>query len=446
MKLAAVLPVVIPVKRVKLDVLIHEVTAYKLLNEHVLRAVDAGLHSSLEISRFLGVERELVSEGLAEELHDGTLSLDEDGEFQITHLGTVTLNSLLRVEARRQGFQVGEDGLTSQIVSLAECLEELPHSEAEVDSPQIVPITAKKGPLNPRAIDLVELNSVLQLGDDKRVIRVDSTRRQAKTLYRNAFALVYSDASLTRREIDIVIDDEISAKHSRAMAPEAFLESTNLKLEAAIEPPTLSEALNEIREIQPTAAAAVVEAIQSVEIIDSLSAVELSIEPPAKDMFKSQDRQPSRVTVYEHREILINATQWATDRLMIFSPWIRSGVVNRGFLNRLEKLLERGVHLTIVYGIGDASDNSEWSISQLCDLASRFTNFDFFRHQNTHAKAFIVDDCVVQTSFNWLSFAGDEKRTYRMEEGMKYVGAELASTFYSAYQTLLEKEAELACS
>lgn len=447
MKLSAVLPVLIPVKRVRIDVLIHEVTSYKLLNEHVLRAIDAGLKTTEDVSMFLGLSPELVSEGLAEEMSEGTILLERSGQFRLSDVGAAMLESLTRVEARRQRFSVGEDSLTSQIVSLAECVQGAAESENRDLECHQIPAPPRKGPINPKSIDLQELNSVLQLGDDKRVIRVDSARREPnKHTFRQAFALVFTDSNLSRKEVDIVIEDEISPRHSRALDPDEFLGSMDLKLAAALEPPTLSESLSEVRLIEPSAAAAVVQAIQSVEIIEGEADVAQSLQPSGYGMFKVQDRQPSRVTVYEHREILMNATQWATERLMIFSPWIRSGVVNRAFLNRLQKLLERGVHLTIVYGIGDASDNSEWSISQLCDLASRFTNFEFFRHQNTHAKAFIVDDCVVQTSFNWLSFAGDEKRTYRMEEGMRYVGAELASSFYAAYQRLLETEAHLACS
>jgi hypothetical protein len=206
----------------------------------------------------------------------------------------------------------------------------------------------------------------------------------------------------------------------------------------------LPEALSEARLFEPAAIDKISLAIQDVEIIDSIDP-ELEASP-APGMFIGQQSAPSRVTVFEHTTILDNALNFAKNRLMIFSPWIKGGVVNRSFLRKLETLLIRGVEVYIVYGIGEAEDNSQWCLDKLCELSSRFPAFQFYRHQNTHAKAFIVDDCVIQTSFNWLSFAGDENRTYRMEEGMKYIGATVADPWFDAYSKLLEHEAELACS
>ena len=181
-----------------------------------------------------------------------------------------------------------------------------------------------------------------------------------------------------------------------------------------------------------------------MEIIDT---PELEIDStPSFGMFLGQDSIPTRVSVFEHPTILENALNFATKRLMIFSPWVKGGVVNRAFLRKLENLLIKGVKVYIIYGIGDADDNTQWCLDKLCELASKFPTFEFYRHQNTHAKAFIVDDCVIQTSFNWLSFMGDESRTYRMEEGMKYIGATVADPWFEAYSKLLSSEAELACS
>jgi hypothetical protein len=136
---------------------------------------------------------------------------------------------------------------------------------------------------------------------------------------------------------------------------------------------------------------------------------------------------------------------YAKERILIVSPWIKGNVVNEGFINLVRSALRRGVKVTVAYGYEEALSDNRNSISRLCQLAKE-NGLDFLRHQNTHAKVLLVDHCYVTSSFNWLSFQGSEDRTYRMEEGTKFMSKEFADDSYREMIRKLHAESEKACS
>jgi phosphatidylserine/phosphatidylglycerophosphate/cardiolipin synthase-like enzyme len=146
------------------------------------------------------------------------------------------------------------------------------------------------------------------------------------------------------------------------------------------------------------------------------------------------------VSVFEHRELLKEALESARRRILLISPWIKSGVVNKEFVARLERRLRAGTVVHIAYGFGknDSGSDSE-ALSRLNNLQKRFpARFTFARLANTHAKILIFDDKWISTSFNWLSFSGDPGRAYRMEEGtLVQIPAQVTSA-YDRYLAIIE--------
>jgi hypothetical protein len=52
-------------------------------------------------------------------------------------------------------------------------------------------------------------------------------------------------------------------------------------------------------------------------------------------------------------------------------------------------------------------------------LAVKYQHFKLQRLGNTHEKILVKDrEFIAMTSFNWLSFRGDPKRTLRLERGI----------------------------
>jgi phosphatidylserine/phosphatidylglycerophosphate/cardiolipin synthase-like enzyme len=97
--------------------------------------------------------------------------------------------------------------------------------------------------------------------------------------------------------------------------------------------------------------------------------------------------------------------------------------------------LERGVEVTIAFGIGrrdSRESRADVQARESLDAMSRsFPNFRFVRKGDTHAKVLLVDDqFFVTTSFNWLSFRGDPKQPMREEEGTIVEEPEIVEAYY----------------
>jgi phosphatidylserine/phosphatidylglycerophosphate/cardiolipin synthase-like enzyme len=156
---------------------------------------------------------------------------------------------------------------------------------------------------------------------------------------------------------------------------------------------------------------------------------------------RGEDRPPKPtggvrvLSVYDHPPLLKRAFESARSRVMIVSPWIRANVVDQEFVGRLVQCLERGVEVTIAYGIGrrDPGERPPDATAResLNALSKSFPKFRFVRKGDTHAKVLLVDSqFFVTTSFNWLSFRGDPKQPMREEEGTMVEDSMLVEEYY----------------
>ncbi len=117
-----------------------------------------------------------------------------------------------------------------------------------------------------------------------------------------------------------------------------------------------------------------------------------------------------------HKELLRRALKDGTETIVIFSPWIKSRVINP-LLPDIECALRRGCEIWIGYGMPlnkSHDDNSD--LAALESLKSLYRTgklflVDLSRFQGTHAKELACDDkFYVATSFNWLSYSGKDGR------------------------------------
>jgi hypothetical protein len=75
-------------------------------------------------------------------------------------------------------------------------------------------------------------------------------------------------------------------------------------------------------------------------------------------------------------------------------------------------------------------------VEDLARLARRYEKLTFNR-LNTHAKVLIRDSSRINTSFNWFSFKGNPRRTYRMEERTLVRVPEVVDREYQQYAALI---------
>lgn len=123
---------------------------------------------------------------------------------------------------------------------------------------------------------------------------------------------------------------------------------------------------------------------------------------------------------YDHPTFLDKALREAQTELVIVSPWIKNRVVDEAFVGQLRSLLGAGVDVYLGYGLGDPQGQDDQdAVRALGRLADEHSNFVFRRFGDTHAKVLICDAAyAIVTSFNWLSFVGDPRRTFRDERGI----------------------------
>ena len=124
------------------------------------------------------------------------------------------------------------------------------------------------------------------------------------------------------------------------------------------------------------------------------------------------------------------------------SPWIRTSVVDRQFLDLLEGALSRGVQVDIAYGLDDEnrpSGSDQGALDSLHRLGQKYQLLRIHHLGDTHAKILVCDHkYVVVTSFNWLSFKGDPVMPFRDERGVMVLIADKVDEVYDSYLSRME--------
>lgn len=118
----------------------------------------------------------------------------------------------------------------------------------------------------------------------------------------------------------------------------------------------------------------------------------------------------------EIRDWLNRALNETKKELDILSPWMKGYVVDEKFCSKLDRLVQAGVIVKILYGIQERSkgrgvDPDTQEIAQR--LRKRYGKYDNFhmKETNSHGKMLLCDDrFFLMTSFNFLSFSGDYTR------------------------------------
>lgn len=143
-----------------------------------------------------------------------------------------------------------------------------------------------------------------------------------------------------------------------------------------------------------------------------------------------KERRTMRLlTTFEHRPVLLQALREAKRNVIILSPWLKTDAMDLEVMEGIEKAAKRGVSVAIGYGFHEGQPCIDPHIEkQIKGMIQRLParSLHLCRLGNTHEKVLICDDrFVVITSFNWLSFRGDENRTLRQERGVYAEDAEL---------------------
>ena len=453
-KLAAIVPFGLPVWEYELKVQVFAQTQYPLTREFLLRSTNAGIDNVPSISEFLGLEQELVGGAVVEEMSAGNIAYSNSGKLQLTSRGVDSLDAMQFGKLELTTLTVQVDEMTNRTVSYSPVaqISDFPAlTRNMVSSAELVKSLPAKRTKRPAGdfFDVNALNGLHNLESRKVVEVAGLTNKRAVRKFKPSWLLIYIDAA-EDVSVELLLDGLVSDDHHFQVNANDFLESIDVVVEVPEEAPSVLEALKDLDLLASPAANKIVEIAREIPIVEIeseldqdsdrlvVSPAHLNFVREGMGKFLNQEYKPSMISVFEHGELLIDAVRYAEKRILIISPWIRSAVVNKQFVENIAKALRRGVDFTIAFGYEGGMGNDEWAVEQLRGLVGQ--GLKLLKHENTHAKILLVDNCAVMTSFNWLSFKGDPARTYRMEEGMQCRSKELSDQMFDALQDKLAKE------
>lgn len=454
--------VALPLFKVDLELLVLEKKPLPPIQEYVLRAVNQGLTDTQAIAGLLGIDETIVRTNASILLASDNLTMaggqhgDRTHRLALTNKGRSTAVEAAQVQAVEVSLPVWIDGLTRKVLSVtAKGRNWFPASQASRLGLVEIAASPRKRP----GLQDIPLESVSQ------VIRNESAGRRARRevigitgigktrrYAREAVALAYQ-APGEELLVTLAVDGESSEEHDAAFARAMARSARKLIPEDWHAAREIAETTIPAELLDTAADATESERIEDehTELLQEDERLRSAAESATADQLaslseqlaQSQQRQQElesqlanisvrQVPVYDHRKYLDRALEDAQHHVLIVSPWIRFEVVDDELVGRFRELLQRGVELWIAFGInkegghgrGKAKDEHDRDAERkLRRLGEDFPElFHMTRLGDTHAKILICDSRFsIATSYNWLSFKGDEQLEFRDERGY-YVG------------------------
>ena len=408
LKIVAMEDVAIPVSKIELNVLGEATLQISPSTEYVLRFIDLGMRSAAEVGAAMGISLDLVFELISDEKRSGNLRIIGGSEeiLELTSLGKEILRTCLTRVPKNHTRSILFDTSTWQVTAwpVQDFLTQKNLKDLKLNPEKL----GKSSPssIGVKDIPVVELNRIRSGGSKGERIEIQQIRRIMKRRhgFRLAKLLIFFDG-VRESDFIIVLDGERSLPHESWLRRQGGLESFGIT-PTSVEGSELSEVRREL---------AVVNLIEEI------------VEPDG-----------AFVAPYDHPVHLQEALDSAKKRVLIFSPWVKGGVVNSEFLGKVESLLKRNVEVTIGWGFGlerpeEVKKNHPHVLRKLLNLKFRYPKFQFIRLENSHAKILIYDDVYISTSFNWLSYRGEKfgDSDYRNEMGEMRTAVSVVENRYS---------------
>jgi len=407
--------------------------------EYSLRAIDAGLGEPDEIGKLLGLDAPVVDATLGELLHNDELmfarSPDKDQPtLMLTSKGRTTLSTATAIVPEQAVIEIDFDGLLRRPVPYID--RWLAPIELEKHGIREIPPSPTRPP-ELKDIDITAVEKLIRILGDRREAKRDLLTFKAlerRRRFRPAVALIYQGEDPLDVQVAFAIDGVLSPEHEEAFARSRFkrtliggggIEPAQTLIEGLLGEAVMQQLnIERWHQLRDQVAAASLR----IEVPPSMDEEDRTVPPPDRIVADAKQELAAMVVrpleTYDHPDLLKDALARSQDRLLIISPWIRGAVVDESFITTLEARLTEGVDVLIGWGM-KASEQRDHDIdptvlTQFHRLGERFKRtFYFKRLGNTHAKVLISDRrFMIVTSFNWLSFRGDPKRTFRDERGM----------------------------
>ena len=402
--------------------------------EFILRSAANGVADPGEMEQLLGLDARVLETTLVTLISKDLLSLDAStGSVRVTAAGEAVLADAVQIEPESAQLRAVFDPILRDVIEpYGDYLQ--PRDLRDQGIKEISVPTKLVPQLH--QIDVRDVERVVkQMGSGREqtsdVLALRSMRRFR--VYRPAVALVFQAEGARDVVVDVALDGQISERHTRALAElglrrklgigEKGLEPSAQNLPAGLTRDLSGLSADEQRQVRELKQAVRQREIAELAPEHGDPARLAELEARAKEAEDALEKTEVRaVDTYEHPRYLDDALQRSQELVIIISPWLRGAVLNDDFMDRLDKALERDVSVHIGWGISQdeaTEPNADESVlRRLEERSKKYPNFNVRRLGATHAKVLISDSrYMIVTSFNWLSFRGDPKRTFRDERG-----------------------------
>jgi len=374
----------------------------RLVDETVLRLVDAGVGERSALAQLMGTEPDVaVPRSLARMIQAGFLA--PKSKFEVTQQGRQALRHQSMVERRpHKNLKLRYDPWQDEF--LWEIDEERFKSEGEFSLPMPPGLDAAGVALRHREVQAL-LDAKGLPGQEERKVRikrhiVDLTAARVEVRWRQVTVEVW------HREGDGEVETRVLYRGGEPRSMSAMVrrmqEEGRAMLPLERKPPPPSPAGKEVER-----------AVQAVV--------------PSGAILETDD----------HRKALADMLERATSEIILVSPWLTTDAVDDELVSWVERALKRSPKLLvhIGYGIGDApkaaegnaalrkAEDQRRAIRKLEHLGNRFQKrLRLVEIGTTHQKLLIRDrQEAIVTSFNWLSFRPRPDRQVRLETGARVV-------------------------
>ncbi len=428
-----------PYYRADLKIRIRKDRRLRLQEEYVLGAITNGLSRTEEILQFLGLEQFVVDQTLAHLLQQTLVRRDESGCLSVTKIGIAALEQHRVSDVAVEPLDVYIDALTGDV-----------HARRgyRLDLGKPPQHRLERIERRPRAIE----DFVYYFEHFQQILRVDEENKNSDLLgideVSSKVSVDYHCMDLVKYKTSAESDHLLYELFSRGSIDPGFKERIE-KLQSCgihVLEPFFKEDFadaDERAEWKDTKQPVTDLSVDHLNHAEALQRTVASLEakknqghltPKEKQRLESvhDELNRERNTLRAHcvveiihtaqiRDQLYTAFNKAQNKLLIVCPWITNSVVNDPFLRHLQKSLKRNIDVKIIYGYKDRQGidrNSPRALRELNRLAEKFSNLLIIRVSNTHSKILVCDfEFGIVSSFNHLSFRGDDTRTYRDETG-----------------------------
>lgn len=470
----------LPFLELRLDVMALKRSKLAVVDEYVLRLTDLGLRTTEQNEGLLGLEEAVVRRSVLSLLQADLIDYvptSTGREIRLTPAGRIALEERVQDVPERTEVRIGFDRLLWQLS---------PRWMNEWDNPRrfkdsgtrLIPPRRRRSP-DVDEIDMVALNRELSELPSTRRSETDVDVVQllslgARTKYLQALMLVFVADDQSAIRVSFIVDEHHSPDHDRAFEEVEGLKKLGIELDdpaaLAADRPDLPEDIEELRSAgedvadldrrlrhttraleAAVAEAGVAEVEQDVRRLDPSTKERLHDREREVEQLRAELEQlkaqkaalPIRsIPTFEHRALLEEALETASQRFLLIAPWIRSNVVDEAFVAALRRLAKRGVPIHIGYGIkrADVEGHDADALARLTKFAREAKKVTLTELGDTHAKILIWDTDMVVTSFNWMSFRGDRGRKYRQEEGTLIRSKEYVDAEYERHRDRIESK------